>query len=162
MALATIIAGRYTGSWNALAIGICKDDGYRLLESPKKEKVNKSDAFAQTLIETVHQGVDWAVVMTLIEYNTAAMPTIISPWGAFGTLGTIAVLGTGIARPLVLTSTAGTPAVASPATFTGTLAELAPESNVDLGFTSAARQVPVRLDLLPDYYSQTVKHFVMT
>lgn len=162
MPLATIIAGRYSGTWNSLAIGICKDDGYRLIESPKKEKVNKSDAWAQTLIQTVHQGVDWALVMTLIEYNAAAAASMISPWGTLGTLGTIAVLGTDLAKSLVLTSTAGTPAAASPATFTAPLAELAPESNVEISFTSAARQLPVRLDLLPDTYSSIQKHFTMT
>lgn len=162
MPLATIIAGRYSGTWNGLAIGLCKDDGYRLIESPKKEKINKSDAYAQTLIETVHQGVDWSIVMTLSEYNAAAASTIISPWGTLGTLGTIAVLGTGLAKTLVLTSTAGTPAAASPATFTAPLSELAPESNVEIGFTSAGRQLPVRLDLLPDTYSLQQKHFIQT
>ena len=79
----------------------------------------------QAGIETVHQGCDWSIVMTMIEYNAAAAASIISPWGTLGTLGTIAVLGTGLAKPFVLTSTAGTPAAASPATLTAPLAELA-------------------------------------
>lgn len=162
MPLATIIAGRYSSTWNSLALGLAKDDGYRLIESPKKQKINKSDAYAQTLIETVHQGVDWAIVMTLIEYNAAGIASIISPWATLGQLGIIAVLGTALAKPLVLTSTAGTPAVASPATLTAPLAELAPESNVELGFTSAGREIPVRLDLLPDTYSALQKHFTQT
>lgn len=162
MPLATIIAGRYSATWNALACGLCKDDGFRLIESPKEQQINRTDAYAQTLVETVYQGVDWSAVFTLIEWGAAAIPTIMSPWGTFGTIGTIATLGSAHAKPLVLTSTAGTPAATAPATLTAMLAKLSQQANVEINFTSAGREVPIRLDLLPDEHSSVKKHFHTT
>jgi len=159
MPLATIIAGRYSATWNSLACGLAKDDGYRLIEEPKEQAINRSDAYAQTMIETLHQGVDWSIVFTMIEYDSAAVSTIVSPWGALGTLGVISQLGSAIAKPFVLTSTVGTPAAASPATLTATLAKLSPRTNTEIGFGPNGREVPVRLDLLPDLISTAVKHF---
>lgn len=162
MPLATIIAGRYSSTWNSLAVGLCKDDGYRLVLSPKEQQINKTDGFAQTLIETVYQGCDWAAVMTLIEYASGAVSTMITPWGTLGTLGTIATLGTNQAKSFVMTSTAGTPAATTPATLTATLAKLAPSANVELNFTSAGREVPVRLDFLPANIAGVNTHFATT
>ncbi len=162
MPLATIIAGRYTGTWNSLSTGILKDDGFRLIESAKEQQINRTDAFAQTLIETVYQGVDWSMAFTMIEYNAAAVSTIITPWGTLGTVGLVGTLGSAQAKSLVLTATASTPAAASPATFTATLAKLSPNANVEINFTSAGREVPVRLDLLPSTISSVDKHFATT
>jgi len=162
MPLATIIAGRYSGTWNALSTGLAKDDGYRLIEEPKEQAINRSDAFAQTLIETIYQGVDWSVVFTMIEYNAGAVSTVISPWAALGLLGVIAQLGSALAKPFVLTSTVGTPAAASPATLTATLAKLAPNTNTEIGFGPNGREVPVRLQFLPALVSTVIQHFATT
>jgi len=160
--LATVIAGRYTATWNSLALGLMSDQGYRLSVSIKEQLINRSDGYAQTLIETVYQGADWRIVMEALEYGAAAIATAINPFATLGALGTISVLGTGVAQTLVLTSTVGTPAAAAPATLTATKAKQGQNSNTELSFTSAMRTVPLSMDLLPETVSATVKHFAIT
>lgn len=160
--LAAVIAGRYTMTWNSLAAGLLSDAGIRLGLSIKEQLINKSDGYAQTLIESVYAGCDWNITLECLEYGAAMISTAINPHVAtLGQLGTIATLGTAAAKALVLTSTAGTPAAAAPATLTATLAKQGQNSNTELSFTSQMRTVPLRFDLYPEILSGAVKHFVL-
>jgi len=162
MGLIAAIAGRYSGTWNSLALGILDDSGWRLTQTVNEQLINRTDQYAQTLIDTVYQGQDWAVDFVMQEYGAAGLSTVISPFGTLGQLGVIAQLGTGVAQSLVLTATAATPAAATPATLTATGAKLAQGSGTSFNLTSALRVVPVKLQLLPLTVSAAVKHFATT
>jgi hypothetical protein len=88
------------------------------------------------------------------------------PWGSLGVIFTaaapIARLASAVAAAMVLTSTANTPAAASPASLTGSLSILAPNYPGSLLFDSRLREVPVRLALLPSVNSGTGTHFTTT
>jgi len=88
------------------------------------------------------------------------------PWGALGVLYTaaapIARLASNVAQAMVLSSTANTPAAASPASLTGSKAILAPNSSARLLYNSKLRHVPVRLALLPTDSTGTGTHFTTT
>ena len=67
-----------------------------------------------------------------------------------------------IAKSLVWTAAANTPAAAAPATVTASKSVLAPNNNGRLLFNSKLRQVPVRLLALPSVSSGTVTWFTTT
>ena len=153
------VAGAYTGTLNAVALGIMNDDGFVLNIQPHSDLINDTDQYRRTLIETIYTGIDWRVRYRTKEWNTG-MQAAFSQYGAQGTnpapgmsLGIIGRKGSGIAQALILTATTGTPAATSPATLTATQALLAPETNIDMRFTAAVREVPIEHVCLP--YSTT-------
>lgn len=162
MGLIAAIAGRYTGTFGASALGLMDDSGYRLTQTLNEKMINRTDAYSEMLIDTIYAGVDYALDMILQEYGTAAMPVVVSPFSTFSQVGVIAQLGTGVAAALVLTAVAATPAAAAPATFTAHAAKQAAGSNTSFNFTSALRVVPVKLTLLPTVVSTVNRHFTTT
>lgn len=134
------------------------EQGYGLVLTPEGERIAETDAFGLSLCEIVFRGVNCGLVLDSLEYKTATLASIF-PWGSIGTMGTIGRLGSAIASQLILTATAGTPAAATPATLTATRAILSPGFNVNLGFNSKLRRVPIRYDFLP---SDSVVHFTTT
>jgi len=157
--ITTPVAGAYTGTYNAVALGIMNDDGFVLSFQPKGQDINDTDQFAMTLIDGIYRGIDWRVRYRTKEWN-AGMQGAFQVFGAAGTnpapalgLGVIARLYSAIAKALVLTATTGTPAATSPATLTASLALLAPGVNVDWAFTSKVREVPIEHICLPQSLS---------
>lgn len=154
------VAGAYTGAYNSSALGIMNDEGFVLTATPQSQDINDTDQFAKTLIEFIYQGMNFGVRFRTKEWN-AGMQGAFQVYGAVAagvapsfTLGVIGRLGTAISKTLVLTSTAATPAVASPATLTSTQAVLAPNSNLEVNFTSKIREVPISMNCIP--YSTTI------
>lgn len=153
------VAGAYTGTLNSVALGIMNDDGFVLTFQPHADLINDTDQYRRTLIETIYAGIDWRLRYRTKEWN-AGMQGAFAQYGAQGTnpapgmsLGVIGRKGSAISQALVLTAVAGTPAATSPATLTASQALLAPESNIDMKFTAAVREVPIEHVLLP--YSTT-------
>lgn len=154
------VAGAYTGTYNSVALGMMSDDGYILTATPLAQEVNDTDQFARTLIELIYQGMNFGIRCRTKEWNTGmqgamqvygAVSAVAAPAFAIGVIGR---LGTAIAKALVLTSTTGTPAVASPATLTASSSLLAPNNNLDMAFTSKIREVPLSFVCIP--YSATI------
>lgn len=165
MALDTFVAGAYSSSFNSVSCGITQR-GYRLLHNTFAEMVNETDVYGQSLIDMVHRGVDVSCVFECKAYKAGSL-TPFYPWGTLGVLAATATpigrLASAVASAFVLTSTANTPAATSPASLTATLAILAPNSNLELLFTSLVRNVPNRLSILPaDAGGGSIKHFVTT
>ncbi len=161
MALGTFISGAYTGTFNSAALGIT-EDGYALQSEPKSEVINKSDVYGDATIDAIHRGVDWFVQTEFMEYKAGPLSVWAFWQSAIGVQGTIGVLASSLAFPLVLTATAGTPAAATPATLTGLLAMLAPGSNPMAQFVSRLRTIPVRMQLLPSVVSTVLRNFSTT
>lgn len=152
MALGTFIAGRYAGTWNSVDVGITRD-GYDLSMMAHQELVNKSDAYGDSLIDTVTRGGDVSISFESKEYKAGST----APFWPFagGSLGRmynganpIGVLGSAVAQAFVLTATANTPAAAAPATLTASKALRAP-GDARLRFDSSLRHVPIRLICFP-------------
>lgn len=166
MPLITVIAGRYAGTYQPAAangasgagglaanLGILSDDGFELSWSTHAQEVRDTDAYGRTLLQTVYQGADWRLRCRCKEYASGNMNAA-WPWGITGGLltpkhGVTARLGSDVAGAVVLTSTTGTPAAASPATLTASTAILTPATMHGLSFTSRVREVPIEWSLLP-------------
>jgi len=160
-ALGTFIAGRYTGTYSATDVGIT-EEGYTLTLEPRKILIDRSDAYGDTLIDGIYRGCRWGVEFNCKEYKAGSTGPA-WPYAALGVLGVIARLDSAVAAAWVLTSTAGTPAAAAPATLTAAAAILSPTANVALLFNSDLRRVPIRLDFLAyDAGAGAIKHWVST
>jgi hypothetical protein len=162
MALGTFIAGAFTGTLNSVALGIT-EDGYDLQWEPKNEAIERSDVYADMLIDMVYRGVNWFVQGEFME-DKAGPRAATHPWGAsLGLPGTVARLASDVATSLVLTSTPLTPAASTPATLTAPKTILAPGFNPHAVFTSRLRTFPFRLAmLLYDSGAGVMKNFVLT
>lgn len=152
MAIEQVIAGHYVGTYNSVGLGYTKE-GYALHFTTHAEKIDQTDAYGRTLIDLIYQGADVSIVTEARLYKAGTIAPF-WPWtSAFGAiysaLNPMGTRGTDLAKALVLTATSGTPAATSPATATGTLAILSPENDQTLIFSSVARSVPLKWDLLP-------------
>jgi len=164
MALDTLIAGRYSGTYNAVDVGIT-DDGYELEQSSSADMIDSSDAYGDSLLDWVYRGGEVSLSFTSKAYKAGAI-TPFWPWGAMGVMLTAAAplgrLASDVAKAMVLTATANTPAAAAPATLTGSLSILSPNSPAKLLYNSKLRQVPIQLSLLPSLNTGTVTWFTQT
>lgn len=164
MALDTLIAGRYSGTYNSVDVGITKQ-GYELQISAEAEMINETDAFGMAVIDWIYRGGNAFLQFTGRAYK-AGVITPFWPWGAMGVMATTAApvgrLASAVAAAMVITAAANTPAAAAPASLTATLALLAPNFDGRLLYDSRLRDVPVRLQLLPSTSSGTVTWFTQT
>ena len=147
MALETFVAGRYTGTWNAVDMGL-QENGFMLSGQSSEELIAKSDAYGDTVLDTIYRGANWFMEFTALGYKAGTIAPL-WPFATFGSLGLVGRLGSSLAQSLVLTSTAGTPAATSPTTLTATLAKLAEGFDARLMFDSSLRKVPMRMRMLP-------------
>ncbi len=154
------VAGAYTGVYNSASLGILDESGYVLSFQPKGQDIDSTDQFGMTLIEGLWLGGSWRVRFRTKEWNTG-MQGAFQVYGAASTtpapsfaLGIIGRKYSAISLALVLTATTGTPAASSPASLTASQALLAPNSNLDINFTSRLREVPIEMICLP--YAQTI------
>lgn len=146
MAVDTFVAGAYTSTYNAVAVGIQKE-GFELQKEFRGEEIAESDVFGESLIDFIHRGMRVYLQFEGLAYKAGSI-TPFWPWGALGLVGVVARLASNVAAAHVLTATAGTPAAASPATLTASKAILAPNNPASLLFNSKLRTVPIRLALL--------------
>lgn len=175
MALDTFIAGRYSGTLGAVDLGIT-GKGYELQCDFELDDVGESDAYGMTVIDGIFRGGQCHFQMECLAYKAGGIAAF-WPWGgalaAAGVIGIlvnpgvgnvpIGVLASDHARSLVLTSTAGTPAVATPATVTATKCLIAKNNNGRLLFNSQLRTVPIRFRSYPiDAGSGVIKLFATT
>lgn len=142
-------------------VGI-QESGFELQFEPKERLINQSDAYADTIIDAIYAGGDHYLQFTALGYKSGSY-TPMWPFGALGVFGVIGRLHSDLAQAFVLTSTTGTPAVATPATLTASKALLAANSNPRLLFDTSLRKVPIRLRLYPyDSGAGVIKVFTQT
>jgi hypothetical protein len=159
MALDTFIAGAYTGTYNAVDVGVT-EQGYELQQESHAQEIGPSDAYGESVIDLVYRGGRVHLQFESKAYK-AGSTTPFWPWGSLGVMGVVGRLGSNVAAAQVLTATASTPAAASPASLTATLSILAPNNPARLLFSSVLRTVPVRLLCLP-FSSGGIKWFTTT
>jgi hypothetical protein len=165
MPLGEFVAGRYSGAYDSADVGMTKDPGYELSQTAKGEVIDDTDAYAKSIIDWVYQGGDVNLQFTSREYKTGALAAF-WPYGSLGVMSSSAApmgrLASDIAKAMVLTATASTPAATKPASLTGSLAILSPNFDARLLFFPKLREVPVRLSLLPSVSSGTARWFTTT
>jgi len=141
------------------------DDGFELEQSSNADMIDSSDAYGDSILDWVYRGGDVSLTFLSKAYKAGAI-TPFWPWGAMGVMLTGAAplgrLASDVAKAMLLTATASTPAAAAPATLTGSLAILAPNSPAKLLYNSKLRQVPIKLQFLPSLSSGTVTWFTQT
>ncbi|MCI0333547.1 MAG: hypothetical protein L0228_10030 [Planctomycetes bacterium] len=146
----SFIAGGYTATLNALALGQTAD-GFRVSHSEFK-RIITGDSFGETPQDGVRRGAEMFVALRGLEYNAAGMQNAF--WPGHATLYTLGVIGrldvgSSIVDSLVLTAIAGTTAATVPATATFTQCILAEGFPVELLFAADLREVPLRLRVYP-------------
>ena len=173
MAISTVIAGAYTSTLAAAAMGFTQD-GFTISRVNHQEEINQTDLYAKTLIDTIYQGGD-TFVQTIARVMSVASHVAFWPFiaasGTYSDVGTlwtaaapIATLGSGKALSLVLTVVANTPAAsaADPTSLTASKALIAPGYNTDILFSSRSRTVPIRFVCLPTDTAGTGTSFTAT
>ncbi len=165
IAIEQIIAGHYTGTYNAVGLGYTKE-GWAIHWTSHAEKIDQTDAYGRTLIELIYQGGDISIITEARVYK-AGTTVPFWPWastigGIWSAAAPMGVRGTDVAKALVLTSVAATPAAGAPATATGSLAILSPENDQALILSSVARSVPLKWDLLPTETTGTGAKMILT
>lgn len=164
MALDTLVAGAYTGTYNAVATGLTQK-GYEFEQTFKTELIDETDIWGLTTIDAVYRGGDAFLQYESRTYK-AGSTTPFAPWGAIGTISTTAApigrLASAVASATVLTAVANTPAAAAPATLTAALSLLAENFQGKLLFDSRLRNVPIRLRLYPSLNTGTLTWIALT
>lgn len=159
MALGTYVAGAATATYDATALGQTQE-GYEIQYEPKADMINRSDIYGDTMLDIIFRGADVFAQMEFIEYKAGPL-AVAFPWASQGALGLIGRLGSDVAKALVFTAVAGTPAALVPATLTASKAILAPNGNPRFSINSRLRTIPLRMVLLP-YDSSGIKHYTTT
>lgn len=172
MALGTFAAGAYTGIYtppggSPVPLGITQE-GYKISWRRYLEKLNRSDSYGRSTIETFDQGLDVFVSTTFHERKEGPM-RIVSPWnyvaatGATNVrLGVIGKQGSDQAGSLALAVIAGTPSATNgPATMTISLLQL-DEQSVDFVFDAQHQMIPFMGQVLPYYDSGSAQTRYLT
>lgn len=144
------IAGRYTGTWNSLNVGQVAD-GYRLSLTAYFRPIT-GDGGGDVEQDAIYRGNGIEVAFTIIEYDAAAVSTLIWPGGgslySLGTIGQLAVASS-MAKSLVLTRFSAN-TTATPASLTLPLTLLKDRATVQLLMASDLKEVPIALKVFPN------------
>jgi len=141
------------------------EQGWNLRWKFEKDPINKTDAYGNTLIDSVFLGVNCWVSGLAKEWKNSilAATSPYNTWAASGAtnfdLGIIGRMDTNIATTLVLSSTAGTPSASAPAsaTFSQVIQDDSAQVETLLGPTH--RKTPFMFRVIPFNPSGTTIRF---
>ena len=153
------VTGRYTATWNALAVGQTRE-GYRISHQFMKRLI-QGDKWGETAQDAIVMGMEVTVEMTLIEFDAAAVQTLINPYTtgyAFSGIGKLDVGGSFV-KSLVLTAMETNPGPL-PATITLYQTILHENFPVTLLQGPDLREVPIRLRAYPNIAGTSSASFV--
>jgi hypothetical protein len=141
-------AGRYTATWNALAVGQTAE-GINVQHQFMKRPI-QGDKMGETVQDAIIRGIEVLARMRLIEWDAAAIATLIHPYGAAYQALAIGKLDVqnSFAKALVLTAVDSNPGP-TPASQTLGQAILHENFPVELLFGPDLREVPVQLRCYP-------------
>lgn len=153
MSIAAVVAGSYSGTWNSVALQYTRQ-GFTLHWNLKVERVEESDLYGLSLIDLIYRGAQVMVDCIGKVYGAGVTGPLAAWTGTFGTVysaaSPIGQLGSGIAKALVLTAVANTPAATAGniATFTAALTMIRADNDFQLILDSRGRDVPLSWDVL--------------
>ncbi len=159
-ALVLPISGPYLGTFNALPLGTQNDDGFVLSVNHQGQEINATDAYGQTLVESIWRGMNWRCRLRGLEFNKTGLLSLLQMFGQTGANTTLTPQLTAIgdrwsnyAKVLLLTAILGNPPT-MPQTLTALSAALAPGQTTEFMATSKMRECPIDMVLFP--YSAVV------
>lgn len=142
------ISGHYACTYNGTSIGGTRE-GFRMIQTNHHQPVI-SDAAGEMQVDGVQQGADIIVELDYIEYDLI-LPALIAQVGAQGTCqANVGKLLSGLAKPLVLTAAAGTPAATLDGIKVYTFYLAIVVDDVEVLLASKLRQGRVRFRCFPD------------
>lgn len=142
----SFIAGSFDATYGGAVVGQVRE-GFNL-EWFKHGQLIQGDNFGREPQDQVIQGLELFLDFTLIEWNAAAVRSLIWPWNAtFGTGPVVGTLDSSDWAPLVLTVEAGTPAagITTEEVWTFDRAVLAEGFPVRILKGPVLKEVPLRL-----------------
>lgn len=159
---AEFIAGAYTATYNAKALGQTAD-GFRLSHQFFKRLIT-GDAGGDTPQDGIYRGKEQNLSMRLIEADKAGIPDLIDPYAAtvgtpwtLGQVGLLDVYGAGGGAPvsrcksMVLTAVTGTSAATdTQATITLPLSIIAENFPIEILLAPDLREYPLRMRIYPN------------
>lgn len=155
----------YTVGASMLPFGVGDDNGYEIAVTIAGEAIEATDAFAKTMVEGIYQGQNWRLRFRGLEWKSGLLAALqifggltIQSGNAQGVLapglGAIGDRWTKYCSTLILTSLLGAYPPTTPTSLTALSAGIAPNSQSTFNMTSAMRQLPLEMALLP--YSAVV------
>ena len=168
MALATVIAGGYTATYAAAAMGQ-QEDGFRLRLSFAKEEI-RSNTYGDSVIDAVYRGGNCFLSGIFIERASVLATTAIGPYNPYGTggaaaapgfMGLVGRLDFALSQAIVLTAIATLPAASSIATLTATNGIIDQNLSTEVSMANRASFLQLTFRLYP-YLSTDVKWFAVT
>lgn len=149
----TFIAGRYSVTYGAASMGQVQD-GITVSHRHFKTLVT-GDNFAQTPQDACFQGAEMFVQYELLEYDAAGVRAAIWPYDTTALYSMVTTVGNfdvqnSLAKELVLTAVANTPASTAPASITFGKVIIAEGFDVSLLFAPSLRTVPLRHRVYPN------------
>lgn len=165
MALDQFVAGSASGTLASVALGLMKE-GYKIQTVHKAQAIDETDGYALSTLDFIHRGQDVFVAFQCRAWKAGSKSAIV-PWtGVLGKISSSSVpvgtLASSLAKTLVLTATASTPAATDPATLTAPGAFLVPGFQAEWNWDSRLRELPVRLQLLPYVSGSDLLNFALT
>ncbi len=152
----SMIAGPYTGTYNAKALGLTRE-GYRLSHEFFKRMITADEA-GDAPVNAVYRGRSQFIDFELLQAGAAAVAELIEPYAAsagvpftMGVVGSLDVaLGEcpGAAKQIVLTRINS--CMTSPVSATFPLSVIAEGYPINLLYGSDLRQIPIRLRAYPN------------
>lgn len=163
MALATVVAGAYTATYNSAAMGQ-QEDGFRLRMSFSKEEI-RSNTYGDAVIDAVYRGGNCFLSGIFIERSSVFANAAVSPYNPYGTapghMGAAGRLDFALSQAIVLTAVSGLSAASAIASLTATQAILDQNLNTELSLSNRASFLGLTFRLYP-YLSTDVKWFAVT
>lgn len=163
MALATVIAGGYTATWAAAAMGQ-QEDGFRLRLSFAKEEI-RSNTYGDSVIDAVYRGGNCFLTGIFIERDSVLLKAAVSPFNPYGAatgfMGLAGRLDFALSSSIVMTAIATLSAASSIATLTATNAIIDQNLSTEVLMANRASFLPLTFRLYP-YLSTDVKWFAVT
>ncbi len=166
MALATVIAGGYTATYNSAAMGQ-QEDGFRLRMSFAKEEI-RSNTYGDAVIDSVYRGGNCFLSGVFIERDSVLTNNSAAPFNPYnggagmGFMGVVGRLDFALAKVIVMTAIATLPAASSIATLTGTYSIIDQNLPTEVSMANRASFLPLTFRLYPYLDSGNVKWFVAT
>lgn len=152
---AVFAAGPYSVTHNSVAVGLMRGDQ----QSPVVEVmrhtqlIQDTHLYARTPIGAVGLGGQAFASFQLMEYRTAAL-AVLWPYASIGKVPTVAVDDyETLAAALVLTNAGGNMAAALPTSVTCSKAVIAEDFPMRYLFGPVLREIPMRMRLYPDDYT---------
>lgn len=150
MALGNFRPGHHTITWGGNACGLVTGEGMRLRWRPSKRKINNTSLYGDTLIDGIYRGFGQVQLLVTFKEWNAYTREIIWPYDStFGIIGKVGRLDSDIAKAIVITPQAGSPAATiGPVSFTASKAILSDMNDIEMLFGPVETDMPVLFDLL--------------